>query len=152
MKRINKTIFLFGFIFLMAISYSLHQATLVKTHYIEPQPSTLEQTLNLYPFTGENELQGYIDSTGKVIIEPQFSGAFDFSEGLAAVFIDVFRNDKYRYKYGYIDSTGKVVIPPQFKVAFPFSNRRAAVEIEGKMGYIDKAGKVVISRWAKINA
>ena len=79
---------------------------------------------------------GEIDKTGKVVINPQFDWAFDFSEGLAAVEIDG--------KYGFIDKTGKIVINPQFDWAFNFSEGLAAVEIDGKYGYINKAGTVVI--------
>ena len=31
---------------------------------------------------------GFIDKTGKVVIEPQFDGVGDFSEGLASVAIE----------------------------------------------------------------
>ena len=49
---------------------------------------------------------GYMDKTGKVVIEPQFDGVRLFSEGLANVWIGD--------KEGYIDKTGKIVINPQF--------------------------------------
>src|SRR2546421_11859187 len=55
----------------------------------------------------QNGKWGYIDGTGKVVIEPRFSWAEEFSEGLAA-----FENEDG--KYGYIDETGKVVIEPKF--------------------------------------
>lgn len=47
---------------------------------------------------------GYIDKTGKIIINPQFDMAMSFSEGLAIVRIGD--------KYGYIDKTGKYVWNP----------------------------------------
>jgi hypothetical protein len=47
---------------------------------------------------------GYLDKKGKFSIEPQFTLATPYSEGLAAV-RDVF--NRYGYKYGYIDHTGK---------------------------------------------
>ena len=44
---------------------------------------------------------GFIDKTGKYVINPQFDIAFDFSEGLAGIWIGG--------KRGYIDKTGKIV-------------------------------------------
>ena len=38
---------------------------------------------------------GFIDSTGKIIIEPKFNNALEFSEGLASA--------RITGKYGYID-------------------------------------------------
>ena len=49
--------------------------------------------------------EGYIDKTGKMVIESQGDWAWEFSEGLACVAIDG--------KWGYIDKTGKMMIEPQ---------------------------------------
>ena len=65
---------------------------------------------------------GYIDKSGKVVIEPQFDSADDFSEGLAKV--------KKDGKRGYIDKIGKVVIEPQFDEVWDFSEGLATVAIE----------------------
>ena len=78
---------------------------------------------------------GYIDKTGKLVINPQFDDAHDFSKGLARVRIGD--------KWGYIDKTGKYVINPQFDGASDFSEGLAMVWIGGKWGYIDKTGKLV---------
>jgi hypothetical protein len=43
-------------------------------------------------------------SQGKIVIPPQYDGAWDFSKGLARVVIDE--------KKGYIDKTGKYVWEP----------------------------------------
>ena len=45
---------------------------------------------------------GFIDKNGKVVIEPQFDGILDFSEGLAGAEKDG--------KWGYIDKSDKLVI------------------------------------------
>src|SRR5690349_22947927 len=50
----------------------------------------------------ENNLMGYIDKTGKVVIPAQFAEADDFSDGMAWV------NGKDFF--GYIDKTGHPVI------------------------------------------
>ena len=80
---------------------------------------------------------GFIDKSGKVLIEPQFDHARDFSEGFAQV--------KKDGKYGFIDKSGKVVIEPQFDDAEPFSEGLGKVEKDGNWGFIDKSGKVVIA-------
>lgn len=53
----------------------------------------------------------YIDTTGTVVIEPQFEYAERFSEGLAVV-----GTPAKRYV---IDRTGRVVIGPKFDVGSP---------------------------------
>ena len=52
----------------------------------------------LFAMMGNDEKYGYIDKTGKIVIEPQFDIVENFSEGLAAVVIGG--------KRGYIDKTG----------------------------------------------
>lgn len=84
---------------------------------------------------------GYIDKTGKIVINPQFDdGAGSFSEGLASVEIGD--------KWGFIDKTGKYVINPRFFYACSFSEGLAWVKIGDwktgyKTGYIDKTGKYI---------
>jgi hypothetical protein len=82
-------------------------------------------------------LRGYIDKTGKTVIEPQFDDAYSFSEGLASVEING--------KLGYIDKTGKVVIKPEFNYARSFSEGFAAVKVNRLWGFIDKTGEMVIN-------
>ena len=83
------------------------------------------------------ERWGYIDPSGKVVVEPQYFQAQRFSEGLAAVSV---RQDCF----GYIDKTGKMVIEPHFSRATPFSGGLAAVWGGSETGYIDKTGKLVV--------
>jgi len=85
---------------------------------------------------------GFIDETGKVVIEPKFNVARPFSEGLAPAITD--------QGLGYIDTTGRIVIQPQFgsdggPFESAFSEGLAAVAPHNsKWGYIDKTGKFVI--------
>lgn len=85
----------------------------------------------------QNEKWGYIDSTGRIVIKPQFSWAEEFSEGLAA-----FENEDG--KHGYIDETGNIVIEPKFDNWTNFSEGLAAVSVDFKWGYIEKSGKWAI--------
>lgn len=93
---------------------------------------------NLYRIH-KNNLYGYIDSTGNVVIEPQFKYASKFQDGLALVISDVTESfhtdtinsikivdgnfiidslnkttrkihDGIRIKYGYINTRGKIII------------------------------------------
>jgi hypothetical protein len=74
--------------------------------------------------------------TGTFVINPQFDGAFSFSEGLAVVRI----GDDATGKYGFIDKTGSFVINSQFNGAESFSEGLARVRIggnaTGKYGFI----------------
>jgi len=87
--------------------------------------------------------KGYIDKTGKIVIDDsRMGGACWFSEGLACVVTG---------KWGFIDTSGKFVIPPQFDEASPFSEGLASVTFwdqskasRHKHGFIDKTGTVVI--------
>lgn len=79
---------------------------------------------------------GFIDKTGKIVIEPKRIYPIGFSEGLCPVAVDK--------NFGYIDKTGKTVIEPRFQAAFKFSNGLARVLINGKYGFIDKMGKIII--------
>ncbi|MWC27121.1 WG repeat-containing protein [Paenibacillus sp. MMS18-CY102] len=115
---------------------------------------------------------GYIDSRGKIVIQPIYHRAFHFSEGFARVNLGKasgFINTKgelitpYRYsqtadfadgmaavsltvggKYGFIDTSGKLAISPRFDYVSGFSDGVAAVSVNGKYGYIDKKGRYIL--------
>lgn len=98
---------------------------------------------NLKNFKFEGDLTtfsivGYKDfSSGKVVLEPRFKDAGDFSHGLAYV--------KIMRKYGYINTKGDIVIKPQFVEAKDFSQSLAAVcvknaEGQNHWGFINKKG------------
>ena len=81
---------------------------------------------------------GYLNAAGEFAIEPQFTLALPFAEGLAPV------RDK-NGKYGYIDHAGKYVIAPQFEEAFAFSEGLAqVVHTNHLMGFIDRTGQWII--------
>ena len=66
---------------------------------------------------GEEPKWGYIDTAGNWVLEPQFTGALSFTEGLAAVDI----GDDQRPAWGYIDKKGNLVIEAKFEAAGMFS-------------------------------
>jgi len=88
---------------------------------------------------------GYIDEDGKMVINPMFEEAGDFSEGLAAV-CQGHRcySSTSEQKWGYIDKSGKMVITPQFEYGRAFHEGLAGVSVGGKYGFIDKTGRFVI--------
>ena len=77
---------------------------------------------------------GYINRSGKVVIEPRYQMAHDFGEGLAAVRI------KSHGSWGFIDKDGKRVISPRFDEAGRFSEGLCPVAVNGAWGYIDPKG------------
>ena len=83
-----------------------------------------------------NNQWGYINETGKVIVEPQYFYANEYSEGLGAVRVEL--GD--RVLYGFLDETGKMSIPPQFGAVSEFSDGLAAVRTDNGWGYINKTG------------
>lgn len=94
----------------------------------------------LAPVLSFNKL-GFIDGTGRVVIEPLFRETSGFSEGLAAV--KVIGGDG-QYVWGYIDRAGRFAVPPQFTEARPFAGGLAhVVTADGKGLLIDPSGKVV---------
>jgi hypothetical protein len=94
----------------------------------------------LAPVLSFNKL-GFIDKTGKVVIEPLFRETNGFSEGLAAVKII---GSEGQYVWGYIDRTGRFAIAPQFGDARPFAGGLAHVStLDGKSRLIDRSGKVI---------
>lgn len=79
---------------------------------------------------------GFIDKYGRVVIEPNFTDARNFSEGLAAVAQDG--------KYGFINKNGEMIIKPEYDMVWNFCEGMARFEIEKKCGFIDKKGNVVV--------
>jgi hypothetical protein len=94
----------------------------------------------LAPVLSFNRL-GFIDKTGKVVIEPLFRETKGFSEGLAAVKII---DSDGQYVWGYIDRTGRFAIAPRFSEAHTFAGGLAQVTTtDGKKQLIDESGKVI---------
>jgi hypothetical protein len=82
---------------------------------------------------------GFVDNTGKVVVNNQFYSVGRFSEDRCAV-----KNKEG--KYGFIDKEGKLVINYQFDgVEERFINGTAVVKLSDKCGAIDKDGKFVIN-------
>ena len=82
---------------------------------------------------------GFIGPTGKWVIQPQYSSARNFSDGLAAV--------RMRPRWAYINKAGKVIVK-DCGYAYDFKEGRALVRLDGaaggQWGLIDKTGEMVV--------
>ena len=102
------------------------------------QSTQEEEYPRLFTIYGEDGGTGFIDASGKTVVEPRFQGAGFWAEGLCAI-----REDR---KWGFIDVTGgKVVIEPIYEsTGYVFSGGLCGVLIDGKWGFIDRTGVVAI--------
>ena len=80
---------------------------------------------------------GFIDSEGRIVIEPRFAKAGTFWEGLAPV--------KIADKWGAIDTNGTIVIEPISELPIFFSEDRADFQVKGKRGVLNQQGGTVVS-------
>lgn len=85
-----------------------------------------------------NGKYGFIDKTGKFVIEPQFRDASQFFEGLAII-------ETIDFKQGVIDKSGKIVFGPVDAGINPFKDGLAIVFEKDDVYYIDKTGKRVLN-------
>lgn len=118
-----------------------------------------EQRAVIQEFVNRTEfLYGYLDSSGNIIIPPQYIYAHDFRDGKAIVglkdgtsaiigldgeILTIYPFEQMgplsealisfrktvRDKAGYVNEAGKVVIPPRFSYAGPFEKGRAIVNV-----------------------
>jgi WG repeat protein len=113
--------------------------TLTKVWVLDPVPPGEEKTA---PRTGR---AGFIDTRGRLAVEPIYEDAHPFSEGLAAV--------KREGKWGYVDGVGRVRIPLRFERANAFSEGLALVGDEAGQRFIDASGRTVVDlarvRWRR---
>jgi hypothetical protein len=100
-----------------------------------------EPTEWVFPVWRDQTL-GFIDQTGRLVIEPEFYGSLVPGDDIVPVLADLGEDQLW----GFIDFTGEWVIQPRFGRVGPFSDGRAAFVDEDRLrgGYIDRSGEVVI--------
>ncbi len=130
---------------------------------------------DLYPISVQTDGKvryGYINNTGKMVIQPTYESGENFSEGLAVVYnnnknqvinqkgeiifetegwiqgfhdgLASYSDSKSDYKQGYINTKGKVVIKPQFTFAGDFCSNHTAIVTKGDKFYeINNKGKIL---------
>lgn len=106
-------------------------------------------TISIYGFTGFDEVRsfkngaaavalngkwGFVDNSGKKIIETKYDSVLDFSEGYSAVLTA-------SGKWKYIDKSGKDLTLPIYDYALGFKNGVARVSRDGKYCFIGIDGK-----------
>jgi WG repeat protein len=94
------------------------------------------ETPDLYRIWSADKKVGFIDKTGRVVIQPQFTWAYEFSEGLCQVMLP----DKTG---GYIDTTGKLVIEIDTHDDHPFRCGVTVVRTGKKTGILDRTGRFI---------
>ncbi|MDR1761282.1 MAG: WG repeat-containing protein [Bacteroidales bacterium] len=94
--------------------------------------------ISVYDKDDANKKWGFINTTGTLVIQPQFVYASNFYNDRCAV-----HNSKNQW--GFIDKSGTVVVEYQYDTVYSFANDRAIVVKDGKYGVIDKAGKSLIA-------
>jgi len=100
---------------------------------------------------------GFIDREGRVVIEPRFTSAGDFTEGLAPVSLtdeallhpggeympDEGQTESER-RWGFINKRGELVIPMIYERVGQFHDGLAPFRKAGKWGYLNRKGEVVV--------
>src|SRR5262245_48694072 len=136
--KIRQTIIFVGLALTLVYSFTRHRTP----HENPPKPKAWVIAFE-QPFEAAHQFSeglaviqsggkyGYIDRTGRVVIQPQFDQAEDFSGGMASIAI--------HYKHGYINQRGELVVKPQFEYAHDFSDGLALVSPnERSSSFIDK--------------
>jgi hypothetical protein len=99
----------------------------------------------LYPVRAENGKWGFIDATGTYRIPPIYTGAGEFSDGVAYVY----RWQGDRRINGIVDAAGKFTELPTNDYPVTFSEGLARVQTgsgERLFGFVDRTGREVIPR------
>lgn len=85
---------------------------------------------------------GFVDLSGRIVIETRLTYATDFSEGLATV-----REKEYGLGFvppcGFVDVDGNMAIEPAFYNAESFRDGLSLVTTENSIGYINRNGEFV---------
>ena len=91
---------------------------------------------------------GFADVMGEIVIEPRFSAALPFHNGLAAFCagcVEIKNGEHTRWdngKWGFVDASGNVVIPPKYdRIITDFEEGCAIVQKENKTFTINKQGE-----------
>jgi len=72
---------------------------------------------------GRESVWGYIDRTGRRVIEPKFDGAADFVNGIARVYELTPNLPNWESQFGYIDRTGRYIWKPGTSLGEPDPKR-----------------------------
>jgi len=99
--------------------------------------TSTELETNAEPVYAHGGEWGFIDTSGKLVIEMKFNAVSQFSEGLARA--------RHNGKWGFIDKTGEFVIPPRYEWVMSFKNGVAEAVLDGMIILIDRQGKTIVN-------
>lgn len=85
--------------------------------------------------TRTGDLYGYINGTGKWVVEPAYDQTYPFSDGVGVIVKDDL--------YGLVNERGKTILTPIYQSITPFEEERGVFVSEQGMGVLDKRGKVI---------
>ncbi|MCH7975713.1 MAG: WG repeat-containing protein, partial [Bacteroidetes bacterium] len=85
---------------------------------------------------------GYMDPTGRLVIQPEYSEAFSFSEGLAPASRWISGRGTVWF---YLRQNGSVAFEIVAHDAYPFHDGLARVNADGRWGFIDTTGTYVVN-------
>lgn len=91
--------------------------------------------INYVPIV-QNKKWGYIDTKGKVVIQPQFDNARAFTGPLAPAMKGG--------KWGLVNHNGAWTLAPEYEFVGDFSMGLACVVQNGRIGFVNASGQVVI--------
>ena len=122
----------------------------VKIPHDTPYPYQFSEGLGTVKVPGKEACVGYMEPSGKFVIQPIFKDAADFSEGLARI-----TGTKFMSTWKFIDRTGRIVLDAGYTDARSFSDGLAMTmtdwgALTSKHGkrevcYIDHQGKAVLT-------
>jgi hypothetical protein len=90
----------------------------------------------------KGQLYGYVDTSGKFKIQPNFDFANPFKEGRA--FVGFLYPEEFVTRWAIIDTAGRFITNYIFPQIWDFSEGMAAVRDNNAWGFIDKSGEFVI--------
>ncbi len=147
-KNINATYYSWNALFSIEIkNYSEKNLQIFLEKYPDyPDKKQLEEEFSFWQiplFSVKNTGKyGFVDSAGKICIEPIYDEIEDFKEGYALVEKDNL--------YGYINKAGRVKIDFQFTDASSFTQQTALVQQNKTSFLIDHAGKKISADYDEI--
>lgn len=103
--------------------------------YVKEAKTALCSLIELFSVSKDDKM-GYIDKTGKILIEPKYDYVGEFSEDMALINLGG--------KWGFINKMGEIIVEPKYDEIADFSEGLALVKDGDKWGFINKEGKFVI--------
>lgn len=109
-------------------------------------------------FEGKDGLYGFIDGDGEIVIEPKYTVAGYFNDGVAVVTADSLDEAEEGLEYSIIDTDGKVlgtIDAEKYEITGVYTEDLMPVQLkddEEGLVYLDKKGQVAIDLSRKYNS